>query len=380
MNLSVQPLQYLNSTASAWPTLVMEQFQTIFEIVQKEFQKLISYDTLAPSDYTLNFQWINLNPQNRKDDIAENIFGRGTNPYENDAWIVNLTKPLEKFNETELKRWNQIIKTNTYGISKWADLHKNAEINLWYDSALVTQKAQKNTFDMMSAISQTRGVNLRLRDIRKLPNLEGNIRCSLHPSTPVYYRVDILKALITDHLITDPKIKSKFVVFSDFDLEPLPPVELFDKRTMDFLNSYGYVFQGELLLENSFFIFNKEKENLQQIHKSTIIDRIESRLDETRNEKIKGAGFGTEVVFDRYFKFVSQLNPTSDVVPTKKLNGATSQFSTLNKFDQSDHRSELFRFMGDSNIPYISLGRNFPRVLEQNPEFIDWKEEPLPDL
>src|SRR5262245_12888502 len=95
---------------------------------------------------------------------------------------------------------------------------------------------------MMRGISQSRGVNLRLRDIRSLTGCPREIVHSLHPGTPVYYRVDILKALIANHMMVSPEETAKYCVVVDIDVESMPAQQIFDQRTLDYLSSYGYVF------------------------------------------------------------------------------------------------------------------------------------------
>ena len=125
----------------------------------------------------------------------------------------------------------------------------------------------------MEAISQSRKVNLQLRDIRRLSNIKGEIENSLHPGTHVYYRVDLLKALIADHMISSPEERAKYCVVSDVDVKSMPPQQLFDERTIGYLSSKGYVFNRVGMtgpFENSFFIFNREKDDLQKTHYDSI--------------------------------------------------------------------------------------------------------------
>lgn len=184
-----------------------------------------------------------------------------------------------------LQDLQKIKKTFTYRISKWADANPNAEINLWYDSALVTQKALENTLKMMTEISKSRKVNLQLRDIRQLPNLKGKIENIFHPGTPVYYRVDLLKALIGDHILSSPNENVKYCVVTDIDVEPMNSNQLFDQRTINYLSNPGYVFNRVGFcgnFENRFFIFNKENKELQKIHNEVVIIG-DSHIPYTRN-------------------------------------------------------------------------------------------------
>lgn len=356
-----------------------------------------SQTSVPTSDYTLNFLWVNLNPQDRAKDTAQNIFKDGLDLSENAECITDPTavcalEAAEKSQDKEaLESWEKTKKSFTYRISKWADLHPRANINLWYDSALVTQKAQQKTFEMMRAISQSRGVNLRLRDIRCLTGCPGEIAHSLHPSTPVYYRVDILKALIADHMMISSKETAKYCVVLDIDIEPMPPQQIFDRRTLDYLSSYGYVFNrvGMNDFENSFFIFHKENKKLQQIHYVTVIKPTELKISYLRYNK-KKKHITAQYVFERYPRFREEMKESIRgdgrfINPRKVVKCPPSQFNYIGfyrSFEASDYRTETFRFDGTCNIPYTRYGRNYDESDSSNEErqleaLKSWKAEPL---
>ena len=60
----------------------------------------LSQTPILPGDYSLNFLWVNLNPQDRVQDIAQNIFGEGTNLSEN-AECLKDPEALRAFEKTE---------------------------------------------------------------------------------------------------------------------------------------------------------------------------------------------------------------------------------------------------------------------------------------
>ena len=332
-------------------------------------------------DYNLNFLWINLNPQDRIKNIAEHIFKDGLDPSENSECIKDPHAPRS------LEDWTNIKSSFTYRLSRWAESAPGAQINMWYDSALVTQKAQQKTFEMMQAISASRGVNLKLRDIRQLPNIGGEIEYSLHPGTPVFYRVDLLKALIADHMISSPEERAKYCVVSDIDVEPMTPEHLFDQRTLEYLTKTGYVFNrvGLSDFENSFFIFNKEKENLQHVHRKTIIKATASAITELRNYPIdtsfrRDYVLGSQSIFNRYPLFLEKMKEFrfEKDLPRKVVKCPRSQFNCGGRFSSSDHQTESFRFIGADNIPYTMSGRNNQSYSEsQIQKLMGWKAEPL---
>lgn len=353
----------------------------------------LSRTPILSSDYNLNFLWVNLNPQDRIEDTAQNIFGDGLNSSENaecikDPKVLRTTEENEKSLENEeLENWKKVKKSFTYRISKWADVNPGAQINLWYDSALVTQKAQKKTFEMMRDISKSRGVNLRLRDIRQLSNISGEIGNCFHPGTQVYYRVDLLKALIADHMMSSSEESAQYCIVSDIDVEPMSPEQMFDQRTVDYLSTNGYVFNkiGFDNFENSFFIFNKAIKDIQKIHNKSIIQRAASTIAKLREYSIKTVFrdefiLGAQSVFNLYRIFRRKMKERSGMAPRKVVKCPTSQFNFGGSFSKSDYQSETFRFIGASDIPYTINGRNFDarrNKEKQIAKLIKWKAEPL---
>ena len=356
----------------------------------------LSEQAIAAKDYNLNFLWVNLNPQDRIKDTAHNIFGDGLNSFENEVCIKD-PEALRVFEENEkslekeiLENWKEIKKSFSYRISKWADVNPGAEINLWYDSALVTRKAQLQTFKMMRNISKSRGVDIKLRDIRQLSNISGEIENSLHPGTQVYFRVDLLKVLIADHMI-GCKDSPKYHVVSDIDVQPMPPQQIFDQRTVDYLSSNGYIFNRVSYMgsfENSFFIFNKENKNLKKVHYETIINQTTFNITSLR-QLPRGAEIrpnyvlDSQFIFRQYHDFLRGMKDPYDELacPRKVVKCPNSQFNGGGDFSDSDYQTETFRFIGISNIPYTKNGRNFKKNgVSQIEELIKWKAEPLPSI
>lgn len=355
----------------------------------------VAQKSISTRDYSLNFLWVNLKPQDRSENTAKNIFKDGLNVAENADCLKDpdmLRKIMEK-NEQPSEEWAKIKKTFTYKISRWADANPNAQINLWYDSALVTQQAQQKTFDMMQAISKSKGVDLKLRDIRQI-NLEGEIKNSLHPRAPVYFRVDLLKAVITDYML-DTNENGKYCVVSDIDIEPMSAQQIFDGRTVDFLDSKGYVFNriGYGDFENSFFIFNKEHKDVKKIHRKAIIKKTKEDIKDYRQYP-KNTNFrvemGSQFVYNQYKHFREGMGEKSLCsgsralkIPRKVVQCPSSQFNYGGNFSPSDHQEEKFRFIGDDNTPYTRLGRNFSKYQYSEAQIDDlknWKAEPLEQI
>jgi len=374
---------------------ILEELYDFAYLINQPHIYPLAKNPVSTDEYNLNFFWVNLNPQNRIQNTAKNIFNDGSDPFENAEELKNpnVLSELEKMKESlegeALINWQNIKNTFTYKLSKWADANPGAQMNLWYDSALVTQQAQKQTFEMISEIAQSRKVDLRLRDIRILPNIEGEIQLSLHPATPIYYRVDLLKALITDYMMSSPEEKSKYCVISDIDVEPMPQQQLFDQRTLNYLSSYGYVFHRYgFSAENDFLIFNKDKEDIQKIHHETVIQYIEYLINEQRNYEPNGSEYelGAQCVYNRYRPFREGMHEPCSfvcrdvlVLPRKIVKSPQSRFHHNGKAPLSSQINERFRFIGERNTPYTLNGRNprFDGEWSQLPKLVDWKVEPL---
>jgi hypothetical protein len=203
----------------------------------------------------------------------------------------------------------------------------------------------------------------------------------------VYYRVDILKALIADHLFSAPE---QYTVVTDGDVTPMDRRELFDKRTLQYLDESGYVFNrvGYSNFENSFFIFHKN-EKLREIHRKTVIHEVEKRITSVRSEP-QGTVFytqyclGSQEVWDRYLDFRTKILEDVDKgsvrVPRKVVQCPSSSFGLGSIHSDKDHQNKTWRFIGDSHVPYTRNGRSGGSEERQIAHLVDWQEEILSDV
>jgi hypothetical protein len=366
--------------------LTEEERQKCYEFAFKMHHPYIyevSAQEIPDQNYSLNFVWVNLNPQDRVRNLAQNIFGEELDSIEN---------------EEELK------KTFTFKLSKWAEKNPHAEINLWYDSTLVTEKARTNTFAKMQHIAQQKQGGLHLRDVRRLPILKEmqEIEHLFHPGTPVYFRVDLLKALITDYMLDSTMTKKPYCVVSDIDVEPMNKKEIFDKRTLESLRTVGYVFnapQGMGEMENNFFIFHQNSAiaKLREAHKYDLITSIVDKAKEWRNwphdpELTRANSFNSQSVFTGYIDFTRRVANSEDYpageeavsawmkgLRVKPVNTPPSQFNMC-WFQKADHQGEFFRFIGEDNVPYVKDGRAYAVQNKQGQKIKaleGWKAEAL---
>lgn len=349
-----------------------EVIQSCYDLAHRIFHKNIRepQKDITPKDYTLNFFWINLNPQDREKNVAQNIFGEG----------------LESPADSEFAK----------RLLSWASLHSDVTINLWHDSALVTQKAQQKTFDWIQEASKSTGANLRLRDIRQLPNLTGEVGLSFHPGTPVYHRVDLLKALIIDYMMGSEEEGGRYCVVSDIDVEEMPCQKLFDEITKLRLRSHGYVlgqdpnFDGCSVWENQFFIFDREKKGLKDRHHRLIIEPVESRIAGNRKFDLgthlrPDYTLDSQFVYHQYPRFLNEMDGMyGENLPRKTVTAPWSRFQGTFWNRKTEVTSEQWRFFENSNVPYTRYGRNYGKggPINEAPieELANWEAQPLSPL
>lgn len=292
--------------------------------------------------FTLNFLWVNLNPQNRAKNKAEHVFGEG---------VGNLYHLSQ---HKALARWARVNKKT------------NIKINLWCDTALLTENAVLKTLAQLKFLSKKRAVQFKLRDIRVILDKEENrdLKKFFHPSVPVYFRVDFLKVLITDYMMGYEE--ENYCVVSDIDVEPMNYRQIFDKCTVDFLENKGYVLLRMVnssctrYFENSFFIFNKKHSNIRDDHRCIIT--------EIRNMDANEEVMDSESVFLKYKKFIYDKKGECNNLdyPRKVAVSPISKFADPN-FNEKDIEVEEFLFKKGSVVPLVSYGRNYMVEIEDEP-------------
>ncbi len=240
-----------------------EDFKKEFNLLSSK-QKQVLYDAafhynntfihepadipVTPEQYSINLMWIN---KNKIPIDQELLFGDGT----------SLEQREQDFQERFIKP-----------VSKWAKASPGSRINIWVDGEMATSDAIKNSCAaLLKSLEGTSHGTIQFRDVRSIEVVSSHLEV-FSEKMPVYFRVDLLRAIAADHTLR--KKETKFFVYCDIDMKPLTRQELFDNRTVNFLDDYGFVMAkgGCLGFENGFQILSGENEQFMESHRKVIID------------------------------------------------------------------------------------------------------------
>lgn len=198
--------------------------------------------------YSLNFMWISKRLKRQ-----EYLFGEGLTP-----------------GERTIDFQNRLV----IPIIKWAQKNPNTAVNIWYDSQMTYLDAIERSKQMIEAMAPLSiRSSIKFRDIRVLDLVSKNSQI-FRDSIPVYFRVDLLRAIIADQMLTNQDVQ--YFVYGDLDMKPIKRHRLFDERTVKYLSRFGFVMakvQTEAPgFENGFQILSGEHAQLLEAHRKIIID------------------------------------------------------------------------------------------------------------
>lgn len=237
---------------------------------------LFSLRIPSSSDYSVNLMW--LNKDSSKLDARDFIF--------------------PDFHE------NVDLKERIF---EWAERSPGSEVNIWFDSGFVSKKQIRNTeklFSTFNSTHQTSG-NVGLKDIRALSSVNSyrNQKLFSHPDIPVYFKADLFRVMATlETLQTSNRSKGagatgespeNYFTYADFDVTPMPRLELFDHDTLVNLNKFGIVVASKGIaptkdlarMENSFHIVRAGHKNVHEALQTAVVEtsliNAEHILDKT---------------------------------------------------------------------------------------------------
>ena len=188
-------------------------------------------------------------------------------------------------------------------LNDWQSKQPDASLNFWYDGKLVPST---NILETVKRL-QLSGLDLktiRMRDIRDLPYVQKKV--GLFDTTlPIYFRVDLAKAVIADDVLRNEHLP--FVVTTDSDVAAIVKTQLFDDPTLTALKNVGYAFgsAGAAEEENSFIMLHNSNElTTLDIHKSVVIDAAVLKTESNGYDKSNAQA---QAVFSQYSIFRSAM-------------------------------------------------------------------------
>lgn len=158
-------------------------------------------------------------------------------------------------------------------ILNWAQCNKRSVVNVWFDSALTSEKAVQTTQDMLDKRRFRQDMaKIVLKDIRTLPEVKDNSDVFSDPRMPVYFRADLARAIVLHNMVNDNS--NEYSIYSDLDIKALPKYRLFDAETLKNLKKYGVVMAADdwHIFENGFQMMSNHQPNLIKAHKKAVID------------------------------------------------------------------------------------------------------------
>lgn len=172
----------------------------------------------------------------------DNIKSRSEYPHSiNVFWLLRDADLTQEYiypakDETDLFE-NFILKVTGWSI-------KNPEktvVQVWYDSALVSEEAVNNTRELIESIVNKVDLHapILLKDVRSVPLVQENDYI-LSTLLDVYTRVDLIREVIVFNEIVTEGVS--YAMYADMDMPRVTYEELYDAETLLKLEKYGIVF------------------------------------------------------------------------------------------------------------------------------------------
>lgn len=223
---------------------------------------------IEPTGYSVNLIWLNINATHQ-----EFLLGTGA---------------------TKEERALDFHKKFVSPVTGWSMKNPGSRINIWIDDQKVDLKTLERTHNAIKTVLHEDAYrSIYFRDIHSLDLVRMNPKL-FTSDIPIYFQVDLIRAIAADQIL---KLKeSELFVYGDLDMEPMGANELFDQRTLSYLNDYGFVMgaaNSNLGFENGFYILNGSHMQLMRSHREAIIDyNLETALNAF---KVAGKNFRKEM-------------------------------------------------------------------------------------
>lgn len=206
---------------------------------------LASPSLSPPEEYSINLQWINKSLDTQQ-------------PY---------IFPAQTADELNTKLLDPLF--------QWAELHPTGvTINLWIDGKASTPSAVNLTQEMIDKrkVATTQKLSpIVIRDIHTLDLVKENSDVFASP-IPTYFRVDLSRVIAAYEDLMNGK--TPWFIFANLNMPPIDQQELFDERTLGYMDRFGIVMRQKPsgTLENSFFIMGGRNKSLMSATKLALID------------------------------------------------------------------------------------------------------------
>jgi hypothetical protein len=228
-------------------------------------------------EYSLNFMWVNEKKMSEDQDF---LLGDG---------------------DTPIKRKIDFERRFVDPISIWAKENPGSPINIWFDGEMINSGAIDRSYSALrSVLDPTSYRKINFRDVRSV-EVVRSLPKVFSEEVSVYFRVDLLRAIVADYTLSEKE--TKYFVYGDLDVKPVSRQALFDKRTVNFLNEYGFVLakNNKIGFENCFQIINGENQQLMDSHRKVIISlNIEMAIQKPRSIQ-------EQQVYDTYFAMMAHF-------------------------------------------------------------------------
>lgn len=239
--------------------------------------------------------------------------------------------------KTEYKQRNTLL--------EWSKVNPRSKINFWYDG-LMSQRPDFGNF-------------VDVYNVRDIPIVEKN-RIYFSDKFPVFFRIDILKAIITSYYLQYNK-EDNYFVYADNDVKPICDVDLFDTETLSHLQDVGVVVAKSetTCLENSFHIAANNK-NVILAFDRILIDLNLKRASNALLGRLKNMRFDlmslfltsdtpiatlTESVFYSYYpmlKYLHSLNGKGKIHICPEFNNLMNKIGPDEIYDYKIHGIKHF--------------------------------------
>ena len=276
---------------------------------------------------------------------------------------------------------------------EWAKSNPDSQyLYLWYDSEFVSLNQVGNTkarlenkgvdtHESDSLIKQHKACKIILQDLRKIP-LVGEYQQVFSEKIDIYFRVDLLRVILADHLIKD-KGERGYIVYSDFNVAWLSYDKLFEDQpykkytgytgyryTMKDLDEIGLVLavnnRDDFLrlypYENGFYILNAAKKTMVKACRLALIDinilravksiQDDNYLQDRNDKQCVYNSYSNVAKLSRYYELRAEIiddvhgNPASTEDRLEAHNDCTSLFEISRacqaKFQLKNFETDIF--------------------------------------